>query len=154
MRLFRGRCSNHYAGHAQSFLREAGAWVPRPPLCRGGIVALSYPAVVLIVPVPGICTGKFGPFCRRSAGRFLRLACNAGRSDFYPHFGNGVICCGSVVAHSVNVAILRALLSQFVQCTAQGAVVGVDAGRLLRLVVVDDGFPFVCCQLHVCLHQK
>ena len=123
MRLLRGRCSNHHTGHTQSFLREGRGGVPRSSFCLGGIVALPGPAVALIVPVPGVFTGKFGLFCRCSAGYFLCLACDTGRPDFYPHFGDGVICCGPIVAHFVNVAIVRAFLGQLVQCAPQGAVV-------------------------------
>ena len=129
--------------HTKFFERGRGG-VPRPSFCLGGIVALPGPAVALIVPVPGVFTGKFGLFCRRPAGRFLRLACDTGRSDFYPRFGNDVVGSGSLVALFVNPAILRALLGQLVQCTAQGAVVGVNAGRGFSLVVVDDSHRPSC----------
>ena len=115
---------------------ERGRGLGSPALfCPGGIVALPSSPVVLIVPVPGVCAGKFGLFCRRPAGRFLGLACNTGRSDFYPRFGNGKVGCGSVVAHSINLAILWALLGQLVQCAPQGLVVGVDAGKFTMVSI-------------------
>ena len=103
------------------------------------VVILSCPAVVLIIPVPGVCAVKFGLFCRRSAGRFLRLACNAGRSNLNPILGDCKIDCGSVVAHSVNPAILRALLGQLVQCAPQSV-----SNKLYRDSFTFDEVVSIC----------